>query len=174
MLTQGFSLLGHVIVVFVIGLTFSIALPGLNEFWNSNTGLSYGQGFQHALKYTRSLAVLGQQPVSLCSTEDGVTCANRLTAKQFLVFRDINKNHQRDDSEHIIRLFDLREGTWHYRWRAFRRKPSITFLPSGLTYDNGTFNLCSGKHLLGRLVLSRSGRTRKERNNSLMTLSCPH
>ena len=173
MVTQGFSLLGHLIVILIIGITFSVALPGLGEFRSRNTAIAHSQSFQHLLKYTRSLAIMAQKPVSLCSSEDGSTCTRRIFAKQFIVFRDSNKNYQRDEEEKIIRLLDLREGAWHYRWKAFRRKPAITFFANGLTYDNGTFNLCSGKYLQAKLVLSRSGRTRKVKDKNLITQTCP-
>lgn len=165
-------MLNQTVVILIVGITFSIALPGLGELQGSVTSQTHGQSIKHLLKYTRALAVLRQRAMSICSTINGDSCTTQFSAKQFLVFSDTNQNQQRDAAEPILRILDLREGQWHFHWRTFRRKPLITFLANGLTYDNGTMRICSGSTLHQQLILSRSGRVRTIRSTNNQAKVC--
>ncbi len=99
------------------------------------------------LNLARSEAIKRRTAVSLCRSGDGETCSDKSEWQDgWIIFADLNENHQVDGDENIIRIQqDLLE---NMKLRYGGEKASYTYLtyyPAGYARPNATFTFCDGR-----------------------------
>jgi len=86
---KGFTLIELIVTLVVLAVVISIALPAFNGMIISSRSASLGAEMEVALNYARIEAVKRAGRVSICSSEDGSTCAAATEwNKGWLVFAD--------------------------------------------------------------------------------------
>jgi type IV fimbrial biogenesis protein FimT len=72
---KGFTLLELLVAIAVLAILLGVGVPGFFEIIASNRITTQTNELVSALNYARSEAVKRGDPVSVCSTPDGATCA---------------------------------------------------------------------------------------------------
>lgn len=71
----GFTLLELLVAIAVLAILLGVGVPGFFEIINNNRVTTQTNELVSALNYARSEAVKRGDPVSVCSSADGSTCA---------------------------------------------------------------------------------------------------
>ncbi len=162
---SGFTLLELIIVLAVVALVMTFAIPSMQSFsqndrltTNINTIISH-------LAYARSEAVKRSAQVSICASGDQVTCGATGWRDGWLVYVDSNQNNTLDGGEEVIKAHGALDAS------------QITGTGGGLgltiTYDNrgfatngstGALGLCDGRTgPYGKTItITNTGRVRLE------------
>lgn len=160
-INRGFSLVEALVYLAVLSIVLTLTAPSLSELIRNNEKALAINQMQGILNHARSTAVFQHRPTSVCSGINNCK-ASRLWRDPLLVFVDGNENGQVDTDEHVEYLAPLPDGyTWG--WSSFRRLAHLTFEADGTTRaSNGTFTLCFEGLPLQQVVISLSGRVRRQ------------
>lgn len=90
----GFTLIEAMITIAVLGILLSIAIPSFSKMIERNRIASATNEFMGALMLARSEAATRSIPMSICVSEDGVSCNTTLDdySKGWVIFSDCNKD----------------------------------------------------------------------------------
>ena len=164
---SGFTLIELIIVMVVIGLVMSFAIPSMQTFnqndrltTNINTMISH-------LAYARSEAVKRSAQVSICASGDGVTCGASNWRDGWLVYVDADQNGTLDGGEEIMKVQGALD--------ASQTTGTGGGLGLQVTYDNrgfaatgstGAIGLCDGRSgPYGKVIwITNTGRVRLEKD----------
>lgn len=98
----GFTLLEALVVLAVLGVLLSLAVPSLSNLLAKHRLQAQAEGLLASLQLARSEALLRQQPVTLCARA-GEQCDTLPNWQQgWWVFVDTNHNARRDEGEALI------------------------------------------------------------------------
>lgn len=86
-LSKGFTLVELMVTVAIAAIVLGIAIPSFNSLMLNNRSVALGEDFAMALNFTRAEAVKRKERVSLCASDDGISCAATWT-NGFMVFVD--------------------------------------------------------------------------------------
>ncbi|MBA1271858.1 GspH/FimT family pseudopilin [Stutzerimonas azotifigens] len=149
----GMSLAELLIVVCLLCIASSIALPAFSHFLQRNTLEALADQLQGQLAHARALSVATHRDVELCGTVDGTTCTS--SWERGWILRSpatglVISHHAIDDPQQL-------------RWAGASKK--ISFYPNGTTkMGNGRFYLCDRQgELAWQLVLNKQGRIKRIR-----------
>lgn len=163
----GLSLLELIVVITLVSILGSLALPGLQRFSASTRSDLAIRAVIEAIQFTRSSAITQGREVTACRSDDGQGCGGNWE-QGILVFVDENHDRVVNGTETVLRYFELTGVEGSLRWRAFGNRQyllinSLGFLP----YQNGSFTYCplTGEQRDTRqLIVNASGRLRLARD----------
>jgi len=144
--TPGFTLLELMVTVAILAIGAAIAAPSYSAMLKSNRTKSVASELLAALSLARSEAARRGQPVSICKSSDGSSCAGSNTQwdSGWIVF--VNEDNDRPavrDSAELILLVrqNLPAGITVRPNNNFSNY--LTYARTGLANQMGTFAICS-------------------------------
>lgn len=148
--TPGFTLLELMIILALVLLTCSIAIPSFNELIAHNRQQALLDQVRQAVQSARSAAILQRQTVELCGTTNHIDCSGDW-ANGWLI--RLQKNQQPLHTTQLTESDPL-------RWRGF--SSAIRFHSNGTSSaSNGRFYQCYEQRIAWQLILNRQGRLRQ-------------
>ncbi|MBI5611910.1 MAG: GspH/FimT family pseudopilin [Gammaproteobacteria bacterium] len=162
----------------IVGVLTSLAVPSLRNLTLTNRMSGEVNTLMSSLYVTRSEAIKRGQPITLCPSGDGRTCADAGSDYTWwhhgiLVFVDINDNDRLDDGETLVRAHRMTGDNLTIKTSRFRR--SVKYQPNGFSSGtNPTFAFCDrrGAGSVRYVIVSNTGRPRVS-TKSDSGLSCP-
>ncbi len=151
--SYGFSLLELLLVLSIVAVLSVITLSGTRFFWQKTQSDIFLTQLIRAIHLTRSEAIMRQENVILCGSQDQKKCADSFQAGYIIKTPEEILYHFKNMSE---------KGILH--WRAFSlKRAQLEFLPSGWPHaENGTFWFCETKTAkpAWAIMINKSGRTK--------------
>lgn len=168
----GFTLTETMVVVAVMAILATLAMPSLGRMVDSIRLTSFSNDFLSSMYLARSEAIKRNRPVALCKSSTGRGCAPTGGWEQgWIVFHDPNNNGTTDAGEAIVHYtLALPQGFRLYGNQNVAKY--ISFTPNGRTrlvggaFQAGTLTLCKayGTEIGARqIVINNVGRARVER-----------
>ena len=144
----GFTLPELLGAVCILAVLTGVAVPHVRSMGDAMTVASFSNGFLSHLYLARSEAIKRRQPVVMCSSADGASCAAEAGWERgWIVFHDSNGNGLREPQEQLLeRVAALPTGF------ALRGNLNVAryvlYTPSGATrtaagaFQAGTLTIC--------------------------------
>ncbi len=101
---RGFSLMELLVVLAVVGVLISLAVPGLQAQVARYRVHAAAQAFVKDMRWARSEAIKRSSSVSLCMSSDGRLCGAQGWATGWLVFTDEDGNGQLGGADELLRV----------------------------------------------------------------------
>jgi type IV fimbrial biogenesis protein FimT len=161
----GFTLAELMVAVTVLAVALTIGTPALSAVVQGAREANAYYLLTSSFAAARIEAVKRGAPVSVCPSVDGVSCSGDVVWDHgWIVFSDPGRSEQPADAWAIMQHVDGVGGTLALRSTGGRRQ--VRFTPDGWSYgSNLSVRLCtSDARLLGKVVVSNSGRPRTERS----------
>ncbi len=100
---NGFSIIELMIVVIIIGIVASSAIPSIEGIFQDRTQTVTRDMFVSAIQTAKREAIRRSRPTHICATADGDTCTTwgKVNAG-WLVFVDENRDGELDDDDNIV------------------------------------------------------------------------
>lgn len=173
----GYSLVEVLVVLAVIAILGSLAIPSMGRLLESNRITSEINRFSAALALTRSEAIKRNQHVVMCKSQNGTDCLKTGRWDHgWLIFVDDDHDRQHDDDEAAILFSPSLEHGIRIDYRGFGSSNYITYRPTGFTKTTGTFTFCmnNATESARALILMTTGRVRfSSTKSSGAELICP-
>jgi len=157
--TGGFSMVELIVVLAVIGILLSIAVPPFRDFLRNNQLASISHEFVASTNLARSEAVRRGGRVTLCRSATGAACAGSGNWDQgWIVFADPDNDATVDAGEEVLQVHRAVQGgsTLVGNINVVSR---ITFDAQGRPGQAGTVTLCNTGEGVD-IILSPMGRLR--------------
>ena len=154
----GFSIMELLVVLIVFSCLSIMVIPSYFDYQNRlNIGLKAWE-IKRSLELARSIAVAKYRRVKACPADENYACVSQL-AKRFLVFEDVNADHQWSLDEPIYK--DIAIGDFKIKLSAVGR-PFIRFKPTGESMESGNVMICnpSKSDFARQVIVFSSGRIR--------------
>jgi type IV fimbrial biogenesis protein FimT len=157
---HAFTLVELLVTLAVLAFALMIAVPSFTSLSRSNRTVSETNALIGALNLARSEAAKRNINVSVCTSNDGATCAQGIGWNDgWIVFEDGNTQGTVDGGDTVLRVFGKLS-------QANQISPSaalanfITYKPDGFSTAQGHFILCddSGTASARDISVSRTGR----------------
>lgn len=101
---NGFTIVEMMITITVITIILALALPNLTQFFARNNLAGTTNELIAGINQARSEAVTRSTIVSICPSNDGVSCDPGNWEGGWIVFLDPNNNRSIDAGENIVNL----------------------------------------------------------------------
>lgn len=154
---QGFTLVELMIVLVVMAILLGIAVPSMTQFTFNGKLRSYSNEIVASAVLARSEAIKRNQPVTLCVSSNGTSCASGSWESGWIVLAS--------GGEVIHRQQPITDG-----FKVIGSVSSIAFQPSGVGSTQATLKVCRATPSLGdqesEVSISATGRTAVERKAS--------
>ena len=158
----GLSLLELLCVLAVLSALVAMAWPGMQHQWQAQALRQATSALHDTLQLVRAQAVLRQSQVTVCASNDGLTCSGTDWSRGWLVFDDANEDHQRQPEEGLMAV----QRVWPVALRITGNAPVARHADAqadGVLGPAGTWWVCHLSLREGwKLVLSARGRLRRE------------
>lgn len=147
-LATGFTLIELMMVVAVLAVTLSIAIPGMQRTISNTRLRTESSRLLSALTLARSEAIGRNDLVSVCPSSfgaDGIARCSRNYADGWIVFSNRNKDRVVDkDSDEIIRVFSGLPSGYSLTNKAgtIDAHELISYYPDGSSRKNRTLMIC--------------------------------
>ena len=146
---SGLTLIELMAVIMIAGVLLAIAVPGMESLTSRSRQLNAVGDITAMLARARSEAATLYQPVTLCSSSDGLSCSGSLGWEEgWVMFVDKNSNKELDEGETIIQVGQaLPSGTSlsALYFQGYDEVVAITFQKGGMPETAGTFRYCVNK-----------------------------
>lgn len=162
-MSRGYTLTEILAVLALIAVLAGLLGPSFEGLVNSTRASATLNSFATVLAAARSTAVVFGTPVRVCPGQSGRCTDRNRWHEGTLAFTDLDHDRVLDADERIVATHPgFERGTM--RWRSFRNRADLVFVPSGLTdWLNGSFLYCpaSGNNRQARmLIVNTAGRVR--------------
>jgi len=162
----GFTLLEALTAMAIVAIAATIGLPAFNDTLQSVRTATALNLLTSALASARSTAVLRQQALSVCPSQDQHTCRKDLVWEDgWILFVDAQKTGQPGGDADILHV--AAPLNRNLMLRATPGRHRARFQPDGRsTGSTLTLSLCArdDHHPLGQVILNNWGRARTVRN----------
>lgn len=169
----GFSLLEHLLVLSILGLLVSMAIPAfshLRKDWQLTTATNEWLGL---LQKTKLESIASGQRAIVCTTNDSGTCSNNGPwSNGSILFLDVNSNRSLDAADTILLVKNAGSPRVAIRGNGPVAR-YVQFHPDGMArlfngaFQAGTITFCvageTDPRYFRQLVLSAPGRLRIQR-----------
>ena len=150
----------------IVGVMTGFALPAFQGFVEQNRAAAALNQLLGAVQFARTAAITMRRTVSLCPTDDALTCGPRDTWHNgAIIFVDSNRNGRRENGEIVLRALPALPLGSRVYWRSFRNRSYLSFTSTGLTaWQNGSFRYCPASNdptLAREVILNPAGRLRR-------------
>lgn len=163
--SEAFSLIELLLVLTLLALVSTIAMPDLREFWLRLQAEHFMRQLSQHLAYARVHAIAQQDPVQVCPRH-GTVCSSDWNSAPIQLHQKALQNWQ------DLLLRELKHPVHSHQ--LFYNRPSLQFRSDGSLdlLESGTFIYCSKTpyqwHF--RLTVSQAGRSRLWQENK----PCPY
>jgi type IV fimbrial biogenesis protein FimT len=162
-LKNGFSLIELVVVLAIISIVATSAIPSLFSMVEKNQSANAINKIRSAISLTRINAIKSASIATLCPTDNNISCGKDWS-KGMMIFVDYNGDKLINNNDKLVRVFDKFSHTSAITWKAFQNKPYLQYVATGFSNNqNGTFTYCSKTKNLEfaeMLIINRAGRAR--------------
>lgn len=169
---SGFTLNELLVVLALVGLLLTLAVPAMQGLVNSIRLSMATQTFLSYLYQTRGEAIKRNSRVVLCKSDTGLRCVRTGAWDQgWIVFHDINNNAAVDTGETILQRGLALDGALRLAGNT-HVDSYISFTPSGNTsttsgaFQAGTLTVCresANRAQARQIVISSGGRIRTQK-----------
>ncbi len=166
---RGFTLIELMMTVLVLSILLGVAVPSFMQTVRNNRLISQTNELVGALNFTRSEALKRASSVSICSSNNNVSCTgSRNWTSGWVVFVDANANGVADGGEEVLQAAPrvATEFTLNASARAFVRYTSTGTAGSGAEIFDLLRPTCTGPNAR-RITISAVGRV------NTRTVACP-
>lgn len=170
-LSRAFSLHETLVTLALVGTFSAFAVPLFQQLVSSQRMSGAVNSLVTALHLARSEAIRRGARAAVCPSADGRACSNGGSGgtaweNGYLVYIDLNGNHDFDAEETIVWQFSAAEGL---NIRSSAHRDHVTYQHNGMASGtNLTFTLCD-KRSRGEprtVIVSNSGRARASTRNA--------
>lgn len=159
--TAGFTLLELMLTITVLAVLLGLAVPSFRETIERNRLTGANNDFISALNYARSEALKMSNPVSLCPSADGATCAGSNDwSTGYIAFADPNGNGNLDGAETPLQVWPATDVNFTL---TSTNRTFVRYASTGVSSGTETFDLlktgCTGNHAR-QIAISVTGRIR--------------
>ena len=166
---SGFTLLEALVVVAVLSVLLTLAVPGLAGLRERQQLQAQAEDFWSSLMLARAQALLHQQHVTMCASSNGMCDPAAGWHSGWLVFVDANRNGQREADERLVqqrgsalvamRITGNSTVSRVIGYGAEGRSESLTG-----AFQAGTVSVCASGQAQGwQVVINAVGRPRLEK-----------
>lgn len=173
--TNGFTLLELLIVVAIVAILASFAVPSFQTSLANNRQTAELYGVLRDINISRSEAVKRGKRVVLCAGNEVDGCiASADWSVGWIVFVDDDANDTKAASEELIRVGSLQYSDFSLKGSSGIAQ-TIKFQPNGVAIATGTLSLCDrrGASHASAIILSASGKPKvSETGAGGVSLTC--
>lgn len=170
MKNRGFTIIELLIVMVIVGIFASVAVPSFMTMIQNNRLTAQTNNLLGALYYARSEAVKLHASVTICKSTDGASCAgdaaNSGWESGWLVWQDTDADLVVDAGETVLRVGEAADGG-NTIWapatlRTATAKNTLTFSSRGLASSSGSWQVCDSRGVskAKAVIIGSSGRAR--------------
>jgi len=157
---RGHTLIETLLVVAIVGVAASFAIPGMQSLAKDSRRASAINGLVRSLQYARSSAALDGRTVVVCRSRSGQRCDGERWSDGWIVFPDLDRDSppERDPVEPILAVQAALGGDAKMDGNRVR----FSYRPFGRRSTNGTIIYCDdrGDPAALAVVVSYTGRPR--------------
>ncbi len=161
--SKGFTLIELIIILAIIGVMFSIAIPSFSQLYaNTQQTTQLYTLFNHHM-LARSEAIKYTRTVLLCKSSNGKQCTPKARwSDGWIIFSDIDNDKKISNNEQVISIQQALSDDLSLKYKGFGSHNYVRYFPSGHSSTNGTFTLCSqlGDKFAKSVIIARTGRIR--------------
>ena len=159
---KGFTLIELMVVISIIAILASLAVPSFTDMIRRQKVSGEANVLFSLVYLARSEAIKRNSVVTICKSNDVDQCGGNWS-DGWIVFQDNDKDGSRDVGEVLISS-GVTGNDYQLNWTAFGSNNYIRFTQNGLTLSqNGTFVLCpsdSDAKYARAVVISKTARVR--------------
>jgi type IV fimbrial biogenesis protein FimT len=161
----GYSLLELMIVLALVSIVFSIAIPSMRTFTQNDRLTTNINVMVGHLAYARSEAVKRSQQVSVCVSNNQTSCTGGSWEEGWLIYIDADADNAFTAGEEILRVQQALDGN---NAVTTTLGTQVTYDYRGFTNTTGTMLLCDDRSGdFGKtLTVSNTGRVRTSRDST--------
>lgn len=169
---SGFTLVELLIVITLIGLIATFAIPSMDKLLSKSHRHSAVSDMVTLINLTRNTAIMEQRTVTMCPLGQTNRCIDHWNTLPITVFRDPDANRELAHEDDIVRVKNLANGG---TWKANNANRSyFRFFSSGMaSYAIGNMIWCpenGDSFVAAQVVINMGGRPRlsEDRNGDGM------
>jgi type IV fimbrial biogenesis protein FimT len=165
---RGFTLIELVALLAVAAVAVSIAVPSYQALIDNHRIQIATHAIVAHLQLARTEAVKSGERVALCPSNEAERCLDGFDwSAGFIVFRDLNHDHDRQSAEPLLRVHGGNRGLRVITSTGRRR---VVYEPDGSVTggSNATFRVCSEStpERNRAVIVSNTGRPRTDRRDA--------
>ena len=157
---NGLTLVELLIVLLIVGITSSFAIPSGKNILVEFKQYSFMHNLIRSISFARSEAITRNSTIRLCASNDGEFCSSSSRWEEgWIIYVDKAGKSVRTKDDPILKIHT---GVKNITIRKNGREKTVKFNNSGWLGLNRSFYICDSQTLkpLKRLVIIHSGRVR--------------
>ena len=117
---HGLSLLELIITLTIICILLLITVPSFSRYRAQLEYQNLYYVIQQQIQIARSQALISNQDVVICSSQDLIHCQNKQWSTGLLIYIDVNKDRQLNQDEIVISRLDTAMKFGRFRYCSFK------------------------------------------------------